>query len=224
MPSVKPARRKAPRTRDAVRTRAALLAAAREEFMEKGFDGARTSALAKRAGVPQGLIYHYFAHKKALFSAVLEEAFHPYFESTVESLRHAEAGGAELLAKSIRDYFDFLADNPHVPRLMAWWTASQGWTEGAPLKDHELCTLPMTLGAQRIREGQEAGVIARDVDPMAVIGSFLDLCMSWHLNLTRTCDWRGVDPSDAEAVAELNHQHREYIVRLVLRGIAPLGE
>lgn len=70
---VKP--RVATQTRDAERTRAAVLAAATREFADSGFGGARIELVAKRARVNKQLIYYYFGSKEALYVAVLEEAY-----------------------------------------------------------------------------------------------------------------------------------------------------
>jgi AcrR family transcriptional regulator len=54
-------------------TRAALLAAARELFVEKGYEGATVRAIAARAGVDAAMVNHWFGGKEALFGkAVLQ--------------------------------------------------------------------------------------------------------------------------------------------------------
>jgi len=54
-------------------TRAALLAAGRELFSQKGFAGAGREEIVERAGVTRGAMYHHFDSKEALFQAVYEE-------------------------------------------------------------------------------------------------------------------------------------------------------
>lgn len=53
-----------------------MLAAA-AEFCEKGFDGATTAGVARRAGVSKQLIHHHFGSKEALFREVHERRFRP---------------------------------------------------------------------------------------------------------------------------------------------------
>ena len=48
-----------------------ILTAAFEEFAERGYGGARMAAVAERAGIAKGLIYHYFPSKAALFEATI---------------------------------------------------------------------------------------------------------------------------------------------------------
>ncbi|MEU3263903.1 helix-turn-helix domain-containing protein [Streptomyces bacillaris] len=58
--------------RAAARNRAALIAAAREICAEQGLE-APLSAIARRAGVGQGVLYRHFPDRASLVSAVLEE-------------------------------------------------------------------------------------------------------------------------------------------------------
>ena len=57
--------------RDPRPTRAALLDAALVEFSENGRAGARTSAIAARAGVNKQLISHHFGGKDGLYAALV---------------------------------------------------------------------------------------------------------------------------------------------------------
>jgi AcrR family transcriptional regulator len=66
-PEPAPSRRRLPA---AART-PEILAAAFEEFAERGYGGARMAAVAQRAGIAKGLIYHYFPSKQALFEATI---------------------------------------------------------------------------------------------------------------------------------------------------------
>jgi len=215
-------RAKEPRTRDPERSREAILEAATEEFVAHGFSGARTAEIAKRAGVPQGLLYHYFENKQGLFGAVMNASLEPYFQATIDLLENPPQGpGAELLEAAIRLYFAFLAENPHVARLMAWWVADQGWQEGPPIAKEELCSNPMELGKQRIREGQEAGLIRKDLVPEHVIRMFLHLCMHWHMVWGGVAVEDGIDPKDSAAVKTLHETHLEQLVSTILYGVSP---
>ncbi len=63
----------ATRTRDPEGTRRKILAAALQEFVALGIDGARVDAIAARARVNKQLLYYYFGSKDGLFRAVLRE-------------------------------------------------------------------------------------------------------------------------------------------------------
>jgi AcrR family transcriptional regulator len=53
-------------------TRAQLLAAARAEFGERGYEGATVRAIADRAGVDPAMVNHFFGGKEGLFTSSLD--------------------------------------------------------------------------------------------------------------------------------------------------------
>ncbi|MCP4644073.1 MAG: TetR/AcrR family transcriptional regulator [bacterium] len=55
----------------------AILAAARQEFLDKGFHGATLRAIAQKAGCSAGNLYAYFRNKDDLFTAVVEPRWIP---------------------------------------------------------------------------------------------------------------------------------------------------
>ncbi|MBH1934992.1 TetR/AcrR family transcriptional regulator [Streptomyces sp. AV19] len=54
-----------------------IVAAARAEFAERGYDGASIRAIAKGAGVDPALVHHYFGPKERVFAASVELGFAP---------------------------------------------------------------------------------------------------------------------------------------------------
>ena len=61
--------------RDAERTRARILRAARTEFMRHGFSGARIERISRGGRSSDRMIYYYFGSKQALYLAVLERVY-----------------------------------------------------------------------------------------------------------------------------------------------------
>jgi len=56
-------------------TQARLLAAAREVFAERGYQGASLDLVSERAGCTRGALYHHFESKQGLLLALLDEQF-----------------------------------------------------------------------------------------------------------------------------------------------------
>ena len=57
------------------KTKEQILAAAELVFHENGFKGARTTLIAKRAGVSRTMLHYYFSTKEELFQEVLQTSF-----------------------------------------------------------------------------------------------------------------------------------------------------
>ena len=86
-----------------------ILAAALEEFAERGYAGASMAAAAARAGVTKGLIYHYFPGKADLFKAVVGSCVQPVFNEAERLIAAFEGPKAELLRGLIELAYDRVA-------------------------------------------------------------------------------------------------------------------
>lgn len=58
-------------------TRAAIIAAARSEFAQRGYDGTSLRGIAREAGVDAKLVHHYFDGKTELFAEVMSFPANP---------------------------------------------------------------------------------------------------------------------------------------------------
>jgi AcrR family transcriptional regulator len=94
-----------------------ILRASLHLFAEKGFHGTSMRDIAREADITEGLIYHYFASKRDLFRAIIEEhSFLPLLR-TLPDL----AGQLDLRALLIvlaRGFFDVLRQNTELVRLL----------------------------------------------------------------------------------------------------------
>jgi AcrR family transcriptional regulator len=110
-------------------TRAALLAAARELFTERGYAVVSTEEVVRRAGVTRGALYHHFRDKQDLFRAVFE-AIEQEMAERVAAAALAEADPWERQRLATGAFLDncldpavqriALTDAPSVLGLAAW--------------------------------------------------------------------------------------------------------
>lgn len=193
-------------TRDPDLTRARILDAAFELFVDKGFAAVTMRELAEGSGVTKSLIHHHFGTKEALWDAVKEAAFERYYHGQREELASAESPDAELLRNGVIRYFEFLRDNPRVVRLFTW-THLEGDTSCSHM-DAEL----VELGAERIRQAQEAGLLRGDVNPTHVVTIFIHACTQWFETREHHRDWAGIG-ADGEYLDDF--------LKIFMDGLAP---
>ncbi len=106
-------------SRRARQTRQAILDAARDCFAEMGLSGASTREIARRAGVTQPLINHYFGSKEGLFEAVVEASLAEYEQ--VQAAQWAlPPGDLRFFTTGLVVLFRWLGEQPHGLRLAAW--------------------------------------------------------------------------------------------------------
>jgi AcrR family transcriptional regulator len=100
------------RQRNPERSRERILAAAADEFSERGFAGARVEAIARRAGLNKQLISHHFGGKQALYEAVLKA------RRTQAGGGMAEAPGS--LPEALAWFYEKVRRDPSWLRLLLW--------------------------------------------------------------------------------------------------------
>jgi TetR/AcrR family transcriptional regulator len=89
-------------------TRQAILAAAARVFAESGLAGARTDAIAAKAGVNKALLYYYFESKESLYKAVLEDHFGEFNRQALTVLS-GPGSAREILLRYVSLHFDFIS-------------------------------------------------------------------------------------------------------------------
>jgi TetR/AcrR family transcriptional regulator len=96
---------------------ARILKAAEEVFASAGFSGARTAAIARRAGVPKANLHYYFGTKEALYRKVLEHILQVWL-ALGDSIR-PDADPAEALAAYVAAKVEHSRRRPHASKVFA---------------------------------------------------------------------------------------------------------
>lgn len=95
-----------------------ILEAAEQEFLTKGYDGARTTSIAKAAGVTHAMLHYYFRTKEHLFERIIDEKFLTMSHSLFTIMGDPKLPIEERIKGSIIAHFDFVAENPKLPRFV----------------------------------------------------------------------------------------------------------
>lgn len=97
-------------------TRERLLAAAREEFAARGFDGAKVDRIARRARINKAMVYYHFPSKAALYLAILREQF-AAVAAAVSEARGKGGAPVEQLGRYIDTIAHVALARPHFPPM-----------------------------------------------------------------------------------------------------------
>lgn len=162
------------RSRDSAKTKAAILKAARDEFCEQGFNGARVDSIAARAKANKRLLYHYYGNKEALYQTVLLDAYRE-IRNGERSLSLRQHHPVEAIDRMVRFTFRHFLANPWFPRLLAVENL-QNARFLKQISDVPALHSPLVTELRDIiRRGNEMGVFRTDVDPMQLYISIAGL-------------------------------------------------
>lgn len=156
------ARRVTPRSARGIRTRAALITAARTVFERDGYLDARMSDISAEAGVASGSVYTYFTNKEEVFQAVVEEVqdemLHPHLRQ-----RTGVTDPRELIDLANREYLRSYKKNA---KLMALLEQVAQIDENFRRLRIERAAAFVQRNAKMIRDLQEAGQADASLDPL----------------------------------------------------------
>lgn len=128
-------------------TRTALIAAARQLFVAKGYADTGTPEIVLAADVTRGALYHHFADKAALFAAVAEQAA----QEVADAIAHAADDAPsplQALQRGAHAYFDAMAAEGRARVLLL--------EAPAVLAPAQWLALSARAGADALRAGLEA--------------------------------------------------------------------
>lgn len=146
-------------------TRAALVAAARELFAERGYAGVGTEEIVRKARVTRGALYHHFEDKKDLFRAVHEELEAELAQTIGAQLAAGELTSAlELLRTGVRTFLDACTDRAVARIVLVDAPSVLGWREWREIDERH----GLGLVIAGLQGAMETGEIARQpVKPLA---------------------------------------------------------
>jgi TetR/AcrR family transcriptional regulator len=203
-----PTRSKPPRAQQRDATRERIVAAAVTAFAEKGFRGASTRDIARRARTNQGLITYHFRSKDALWRAAVDRIFGMLEKRLGERLAAPQlADPRERVRAGIREYVRFVAAQPEMFRMMVdagnGSDARMRWLVDTHVKPR--FEVMMSLGMAPIL-GIEEFLVPHAFYALAGAASVIFAVAPECRRLT------GLDPRTEQAV----ETHAEFVARLMV--------
>lgn len=95
-----------------------ILKFAELEFLTKGFDGARTTSIAKAAGVTHAMLHYYFRTKELLFERFIEKKMSEIAPLMTYMIGNEDLPLIERIREAVSLHFDFVMNNPELPRFL----------------------------------------------------------------------------------------------------------
>lgn len=188
---------------DASTSRAAILQAATEVFMESGFSGARVDEIARRASANKAMIYYHFGSKQALYRAVLMSLFSAVLAEIERLEASDEAPEMKLRALYQRIAARFV-EIPALPHIMLREILAGG--EGMDAEASRVLIVILTFVGKTVGEGVRSGAF-RPVDPvllhMTMMGPLLlhSASVAFRERL-RPHAGPGITPPDAQSLVQ----------------------
>ncbi len=153
-----PARRKAEQSEA---TRAALIAAGRRLFGERGYSGVGTEEIVRAAGVTRGALYHHFGGKSDLLDAVYRQVEEEITARIAEvALSSGAAGPLDSLREGVAMFIDVCAEEEVQRIVLLDGPAVLGW---------DRCReIAVSYGLGLIEASLEAAIEAGEISPQPV--------------------------------------------------------
>ena len=95
-----------------------IIEAAEQEFLIKGFDGARTTSIAAKAGVTHAMFHYYFRTKEKIFEKIISQKLELLTGLIMDSISIDNLSLEEKLKRIIDSHIDFVSENPELPGFL----------------------------------------------------------------------------------------------------------
>lgn len=155
-----------------INTEEAILQAARDVFVEKGFEGATMQMIADRAGINKALVHYYFRNKERLFESVFTEAFTQIIPPLL-SLLNSDLPIEEKIRQFVGQYIDSINANPLLPMFILRELTRN--PERLVSIIHDLGVSPQVFIVQLMREIDDGNI--RPFNPTHMVINILSLCV-----------------------------------------------
>lgn len=198
--------------------RAELISAGTQLFAEHGYLGATTTAIARKAGVSQPLLYHHFGSKEGLWRAVIDELFgelHERLEKVVTEMHEAPA--VERLTALLRTFVLFSGHRPELAQLIH--TVEQGGkdTFGEFYQEWLSGLVDFFNREFEIAQGRQ---ILRPIEPAILYFMIAGVGTVPFMQPDEGMQAFGVDTTSAEFI----ERYAEISIDIILRGVLPRQE
>lgn len=162
--------------------REAILTAAQKVFARKGYHDARTSEIAREAGVAEGTLYNYFSSREDLFLNLFDERWRVFTERVRERTRALDDPSAKLKTIFAAAMKLFITNKALAQIFLLETSAGSVFTNSrVALRLADF----LDLIEEILEEGKQSGRYHPDLDTrvarMVIYGTVQGILFSWML-------------------------------------------
>jgi len=167
-----------------------IINAAQAVFSDVGFDRARVSDIARKAGVADGTIYLYFKSKDELLISLFEERVLPMMKAIEGAVAEGPQDPRGRLASLVQAYIDAMEENPSLGSIITM----QVRQSRRFVTDYDNRPLARFFGGigEIVQAGQAQGMFRRDlhIDTLRwmIFGALDAFTLSWGLGHSSDAD------------------------------------
>jgi TetR/AcrR family transcriptional regulator len=156
-------------------TKEKILEAAREEFIEHGYDAARMRHIAARAEINKGLLHYYFKTKEALMTEVFESTFRTLIDG-LHGIFQSDLPLNEKIELAVERYMGFMTQQQRLPYFLV---SEMNRDDGAHISRLKKANISPPFGplVQAIEEAQRKGLVRGDVDARHAVMNMVSMML-----------------------------------------------
>lgn len=189
-----------------------ILEAAREVFLEKGYDGTRMQEIANRAGINKALLHYYFRSKEKLFMGIFVEAISKLVPQMHEAIQ-SQVNFKQLISVFVTFYHEIMYENQNLPLFVM----------------REIHRMPEILVKMMKEKGFDFNLLKflinkevqlghiRQIDPIQFMVSLLGMCFFPFIGMPII---KGVMmDNDSEKLNEFFENRKDFIIEFTLKAL-----
>lgn len=189
-------------------TRQRVIAAARELFDTRGYQGATIRDIARQAGVAVGSVFTTFASKGEILSEVMQSRLDRLYAELDHVMPHLRGSTADRLRTMFAIHFNFEA--AHIRLFLSHIAAAYDWTLPAGARPYGRTPRLQEIMRECLAKGVAEGDVRPEADPQEIT-DLLMAAYAWTYRLVVT------EGADAKRLTEVMDRQ----IGLIAEGFAP---
>lgn len=160
-----------------------LLEAARQAFIQHGYERASVNDVIALAGLSKGAFYHHFDSKEAVFMELMDRRLQAQRDQLTPTIKGNPAASLdELLTRSVDTGFNVYQNQDWAPLYMEFWAYA---TRNSALRERmaEMYRRWREYLSDLVRAAQEVGAVSREINPEKTAGMVIAIFEGMQLQL-----------------------------------------